>query len=662
MKILNKKSTKLLDVFNDMNKHEQNIFAAVFLLTAIILYLPLLITNDKDNIHIFIIFTMLLCMLICCKASGILSKLTDYEQNIAKIAVFISAPFCIAYAVSPAQIPGYYFFNLFIIFIPYIILFFIFRDSRICISAVSIVCSILYIINKTLIIVRGVGLNIFDFLALKTALSVSSNYSFEIKQDFYNSVLCAAFIITASFFFPLKPKKIIKASLKKFLIYFSLGSLLISLAATFYNVAFNDSVYNWNNQDLIYKRGVCYNLVMGLKEQMLSAPDGYSKETAYDIIGRYEADTEGKSPNIIVVMNESFADLRNISSVVPSEEYMPFFKSINQNVTKGSAVVSCFGGRTCNSEFEFLTGMTMTFLPQNSYPYLQYINGDMNTLIRDMDSEIYQKIYIHPYIASNYKRSTIYPFLGFDSFYDGLSFSTQDSYNEKYTSREAFLEYEGVEMIRGFIGDGVTYDKAIELFENKGDDKKIIEFIVTMQNHSPYNYDKDDFVSDVTVTEHTPDINQYLSLIKISDSELERLINYFSNSEEDVVIVFFGDHMPLLDFSDNYADLMLNFEQKSQEMLNMYSTPFLIWTNFDTDTEYIDYVSLNYLSVLMKEKAGMSLTDFDKLRKELYQKYPVFSTNIIIDNEENYYYDYRMIDDDLINQYEYMQYFYLFDN
>lgn len=662
MKVLNPKIIKWLDVFQNMNKHEQNFFAAAFLLTALILSIPLLFTNDKDSIHIFIIITILICIMIGFKASGILSKLTDNEKNIIETAVFVSAPFFIAYAVSPSYISGFYFFNLFIIFIPYLILFFVFRDSRVCISAVSVFCSLLYIINETLIIVRGVGLNISDFLALKTALSVSSNYTFEIKQSFYNSVLCVIFLISASFFFPLKPKNIKQAFLKKFLICFSSGLMLISLAVTLFEVISNDCIYTWENIDQMYRRGVCYNLTISLKERMLGAPDGYSRETAYDIISRYEADTEKNSPNIIVIMNESFADVRTISSITPSEEYMPFFKSLDKNVTKGNVVVSCFGGGTCNSEFEFLTGMTMTFLPQNSYPYIQYINEDINTLIRDMDSELYQKIYIHPYIASNWKRSTIYPYLGFDSFYDGLSFSTQDSYTETYAARSYFLEYEGVEMVRGFIGDGVTYDKAIDLFENKGDDKKIIEFIVTMQNHSAYNYDKDDFVSDVTVNEYTPEINQYLSLIKISDLELERLINYFSNSEEDVVIVFFGDHMPMLDKQLNDAGLMLNFEQKSQETLNMYSTPFLIWTNFDTNTEYIDYVSLNYLSVLMKEKAGMSLTDFDKFKKELYQKYPVFSQNITIDNEGNYYYDYSMINDDLINEYEYLQYYYLFDN
>lgn len=662
MNVSYKKLIKFPEIFYNMDKHEQNIFAAAFLLTAVVLSVPLLFTKDKYNIHIFIIFALLIGLLAGCKASGILSKLTDNEKNITGMTVFAAAPFCIAYAAAPAQLPGFYLPNLAIVFIPYLIVFFIFRDSRVCIWTISIVCSILHIINEMLMIVRGVGLGISDFLALKTALTVSSNYTLEFKQDFYNSVLCVIFLIAASFFFPLKLKNIKQTSMKKFFGYFFAGSLLISLALTFSKIVAVDSIYTWETQDIIYQRGICYNLTVGLKEKIFSSPNGYNKEAVQDIIGRYEADTDGSTPNIIVVMNESFADIRNIASITPSEEYMPFFKSIDKNVTKGNVVVSCFGGGTCNSEFEFLTGMTMTFLPQNSYPYLQYINGDVNTLIRDMDPEIYQKIYIHPYIASNWKRSTIYPYLGFDSFYDGLSFSTQNKYNEKYDARNSFLEYEGVELVRGFIGDGVTYDKAIELFENKGEDNKIIEFIVTMQNHSSYNYDKDDFVSDVTVTDRTVEINQYLSLIKISDSELERLVNYFSNSDEDVIIVFFGDHMPMLNLQFNLSNLMLDFDEKSQEMLNMYSTPFLIWTNFDTDTEYIEHISLNYLSLLMKEKAGLPLTEFDKFRQELYQKYPVFSQNIIVDNEGNYFYDRRQIDDELINEYEYLQYYYLFDN
>ena len=35
----------------------------------------------------------------------------------------------------------------------------------------------------------------------------------------------------------------------------------------------------------------------------------------------------------------------------------------------------------------------------------------------------------------------------------------------------------------------------------------------------------------------------YLSLVKQTDSALQGLIDYFSQAEEDTMIVFFGDHM-----------------------------------------------------------------------------------------------------------------------
>ena len=51
-----------------------------------------------------------------------------------------------------------------------------------------------------------------------------------------------------------------------------------------------------------------------------------------------------------------------------------------KNTVTGMLNVSVCGGNTANTEFEFLTGNTMAFLPQGSIPYQQYINGDLKAL------------------------------------------------------------------------------------------------------------------------------------------------------------------------------------------------------------------------------------------------------------------------------------------
>lgn len=44
-------------------------------------------------------------------------------------------------------------------------------------------------------------------------------------------------------------------------------------------------------------------------------------------------------------------------------DYMPFIRGLTENTVKGRLMVSVKGGNTANSEYEFLTGNSMAFLP-----------------------------------------------------------------------------------------------------------------------------------------------------------------------------------------------------------------------------------------------------------------------------------------------------------
>ena len=69
------------------------------------------------------------------------------------------------------------------------------------------------------------------------------------------------------------------------------------------------------------------------------------------------------------MMNESFSDLSVLGDFETNEDYMPFIHSLEQgekNTVTGMLNVSVCGGNTANTEFEFLTGNTMAFLPQGA--------------------------------------------------------------------------------------------------------------------------------------------------------------------------------------------------------------------------------------------------------------------------------------------------------
>ena len=85
-------------------------------------------------------------------------------------------------------------------------------------------------------------------------------------------------------------------------------------------------------------------------------------------------------PNVIVVMNESFADIPNMAEdgiLNINQEVTPFINNWNDNVIKGHFLSSVLGGGTAKTEFEFLTGNSGAFYPSGSMPYQQFIHQEM---------------------------------------------------------------------------------------------------------------------------------------------------------------------------------------------------------------------------------------------------------------------------------------------
>ena len=87
-----------------------------------------------------------------------------------------------------------------------------------------------------------------------------------------------------------------------------------------------------------------------------------------------------EKPNIIFIMNEAWSDLRVLGNLETSEEYMPFANSMNENVIKGNTHVSVLGGLTANSEFEVLTGDSLTFFLPTVVPYNVQVRRDMYSM------------------------------------------------------------------------------------------------------------------------------------------------------------------------------------------------------------------------------------------------------------------------------------------
>ena len=94
---------------------------------------------------------------------------------------------------------------------------------------------------------------------------------------------------------------------------------------------------------------------------------------------------------------------------------------------------------------------------------------------------------------------------------------------------------------------------------------------------------------------------------------------------------------------------------------NLYKVPFVIWANYDIEERYLETSSLNYLSAILCETAGVPLTGYQKYLLDLSKKYPAVSANFAVDAEGSKKYIYQIENDPDINTYMCLQYNHLFE-
>lgn len=408
-------------------------------------------------------------------------------------------------------------------------------------------------------------------------------------------------------------------------------------------------IYTWRNHGAIIN-GYILDFAANFKVISVDKPDGYSVENINKTADKYSnnADETDKKPHIIVIMDEAFSDLSILGDIQTNKEVTPFISSLKENTVSGYTLTSISGGTTANSEYEFLTGNSMSWMLPNIVPYQQYIHSSTYSMVSYLKSNYdYQCIAMHPYLASGWNRPSAYSHLGFDKTMFINDFPQKD-------------------YIREYISDKEMFDTVIDTYE-KNKNNPLFLFGVTMQNHSDYTYSKDDFNKSISLVGYDndyPKAEQYLSLIHETDKAVEHLVSYFESVDEEVVIVFFGDHQPILedDFYDNIANKKGATQLEDRQ--NRYKVPFFIWANYDIEEKQVECTSLNYLSSYVYDVAGLPLPPYNQFLRELEEKIPSINVQGFYSLESGCYLPFDQAskkEKEWILKYEQLQYNSLFD-
>ena len=544
-------------------------------------------------------------------------------------------------------------------------------------------CAVYGLANYFVLEFRGAPIQPWDILSIGTAASVADNYEYRLDKDALTALigllvlLAAEFFLRADFYGPFKSRRALKkeaaagsapkadtpertpAKRRRVIIVRTALCLVTGLLCFGYTKMLHNEDFVQKKLRLYdklftpttiqFKNGTVTAFLMELQYMSVEKPSGYNEKDAREALDSYEtAGTPANTPNIIVVMNEAFSDPAVLGEFTTNEDYMPFVHSLlrgAEDTVSGLLNVSVKGGNTANTEFEYLTGNSMAFLPYGSIPYQQYIKNETPSMASWLSGFGYRTVAMHPYRAAGWDRNKVYPLMGFDEMYF-----------------EEFYKDSGV--IRKYVSDEADYEKIIQIYEQKEPGEPLFLFNVTMQNHSSYNdwADYDNFSPDITVDGSDSEVlSAYLSLMKLSDQATERLVDYFAKEEEDTVIVFFGDHQP----TDSVVNPVLKLNGTSSSSLSAeeealrYQVPFFIWANYDIEEERGLNISANYLASRTLDAAGLPKPGYFSFLSELEKQAPVISANHVSLSDGTF--SSADDQDELLREYKTFQYHQLFD-
>ncbi len=511
-------------------------------------------------------------------------------------------------------------------------------------------CLLAGVANGFVALFKGQPIVPADLLALGTATSVSSGYSFWPTGPMVAAVTLAAGwgLVLAKALGPrpsdrrpLRGERACRAGCN-----LAAAALVAMGAAGLYAQAdiaaeAECTVDAWDVRGSYVRQGTALCFLERLQEVTPAPPAGYSRDQAATLraegaqaawaaepgtaaVALAGSDEAPVRPHVIAIMNETFSDLSAYPGLEGSSAEPSLVNALSRSdAIGGSAVVSALGGGTCNSEFEFLTGASLGNMGGGVYPYVLYSFDGAGSLPRAFSELGYRTRAIHPAEGSNWRRNAVYGQLGFDTFDDIETFKAQPGYEEG--------------LFRNLVSDRTTYDLALAMLDEAEGPQFV--FDVTIQNHG--GYDPPLVPADQQVALGRGDLggaelDEFASCIAASERDLAYLLGRLEQRDDPVVVCFFGDHQP--GFANDLFERAYGTSVEGvplEQVQERFRTPYLIWGNAaarslglaSPDAVAGGTTSLNYLGAALLEACGLPIDEHFGFLQALRGLVPAINMN-----------------------------------
>lgn len=483
-----------------------------------------------------------------------------------------------------------------------------------CCFVTHLLCFLWGTANYYVSLFRGTPILPWDFTALGTAAAVADSYQFSISRQMGISLILLALLflllrrrMKSGRFRPSQNRLRARAA------------YLCAIVACAYPVlqpnaleTFGVRTDVWDQSGSYSKDGALAVFLRNTQFMSVEPPQDPSAQNVQRIAQQVApvepAVSTDTRPNIIAIMNESWADFESFGNLSLSESVTDFIDSLD-NCIRGHCYTSVFGAGTSASEFEFLTGNSMAFLPSGSIPYQQYILEPSSSLASLLKENGYRTLAFHPGERTSWQRNQAYPLLGFDRF------KCVEDMDVPITEEH------------GYVSDQSSFEQIIYEFEHKSPQERLFLFNVTIQNHGSYTVEN--YPAQVQLTDQPgryPMAEQYLTLANKTDESFKLLVDYFSRQQQPTIILMFGDHQPSVE--QEFLDKAYGVTQDQMTMeqyMGRYQTPFLIWANYPLPQTELPVSSLNFLGQHLLSLSGIRNSVYGDYLSGFEQQLPAFT-------------------------------------
>ncbi len=524
--------------------------------------------------------------------------------------------------------------------------------------------------NHFIILFRRTPVTPADLLSLGTAAAVANSYDIILPPRCIATLIATVLLAAGSIFININgllPILITSVLLRLLLAALLLAAVIVCLREVDINKITGITPKPYRVVAMSYEHGAILMFLIELKKLFIKKPDGYRRFKAKVKLRHLKedfADSENETPKtkpaLLTVMNESFSDMSVLGPFPSVDKHTPFYRSMRKDpgtIAYGWDFVSTRGGGTARTEFEYLTGNSMVFVP-GSIPFIQYDFRDHPAMPSELRFQGYRTVAMHPEHRTNWHRDKVYTAMGFDEFIDKSGFP------------------EAREMVFGHTDDRSDYEEVLRVLDKNED--PVFIFNVTMQNHGGYALSAFEEAGKEIVTidpefQDFTDAVAFESLMKASDDALRFLIGELKERERPIILTFFGDHQPALD-----GDFEMILEKRGKVAgtpdtpalgEKYFKVPYFIWTNRPDlygrkrdEDEPADMTSPNYLGTETLAAAGLELSGMDLYLLQLKERIPVMNeTGFLGDDGEWHTYDEPGEYEDDINEYRRIQWYRMFD-